>query len=140
MSGVVPALPESIVGALATTGPDGPGVIPVSALLRSGDRRVHLALADHRASLARLRVDGRAALALLGTGFSVTLHGTARVVADPLPGAPFVVALALEVARVQDTLGARTVVHEGVRWGWRDDASAARHAQVLAALAALSAA
>jgi len=134
----LPPLPEDIVGALAATGPDGPSVIPVSALHRASDGLLLFALAPHRATLRLLREDDRAAIALLGPDLAVTAHGRTRVVADPLPGAPFVVALALRVTRVQDTLGTRTVVHDGVRWGWRDADSAARHARVLDGLRRLA--
>ena len=137
---MIPPLPDGCVGLLATLDASGPAVVPVSALHRTSPRRLLFALAPHRGSLARLRGDPRTALALLGPGMALTVHGRSAVVADPLPGAPFVVALALEADRVTDTAGARTLVLDGVRWAWRDAASAGRHVQVLAALAAHAAA
>lgn len=122
---------------LATSGDGGPWAIPVSALRRAGDDRVLLALARSRRSLARLRAEPVVALSLLGTGFSLTAQGPARVVAEPLPGAEFMAAVEVRAARLESTLGARTVVHAGVSWGWRDAESDARHRQVLAALEAL---
>jgi hypothetical protein len=40
----LPTWPTRTVGMLATAGPDGPHVIPVSAPLRAGDRRILLSL------------------------------------------------------------------------------------------------
>jgi hypothetical protein len=130
----LPPFPGDLVAVLATVGPDGPAAIPVSAVVRAGDRRVLLALAHRRGSLARLRAEPRAALSLLGTGFAVTARGEARVVADPLPGAEFVAGVELAVSRLDDAIGTATVVHRGVHWGWRDAESARRHRLVLAAL------
>lgn len=119
----------------------------MSALHRAGPHRVLIALAPGRGSLARLRSRPSVALALLGAGFSVTAEGRAAVVADPVPGAPHVVAVELRAARLRDTLGTRTKIHEGIRWGWRArDAEPGRpidddrHAVTLAALARLAAA
>jgi Pyridoxamine 5'-phosphate oxidase len=133
--GILPAFPDDLVGILATIDAAGPAAIPVSALYRAADDRILLALAPRRRSLARLRAHPAVALALLGPGFSVTAYGAARVVAEPLAGADFVVGVELEVDEVTDTLGGRTLVYGGVWWGWRDDGSAARHAEVRAALA-----
>jgi hypothetical protein len=135
----VPPLPPDAVAALATAGDAGPAVIPVSALHRAGPDRVLFALAPGRGSLARIRADGRVALLVMSAGLAVTVRGEARVVADPLPGAEHVVALALTPREVADTLGERTLLHDGVRWGWRDAGSARRHREVLEALAALAA-
>ena len=125
------------MGILATVGPDGPWAIPVSALRRAAEDRVLLALLRSRRSLARLRDDPRVALALIGEGFSLTAHGPALVVAEPLPGAEFMAAVEVRAERLESTLGARTVIHSGIAWGWRDAGSDARHRQVLAALDAL---
>jgi hypothetical protein len=126
------------VALLATAGPDGPWVIPVSALRRAGDARLLLALARTRRSLARLRADPRVAVALIGAGFSLTAAGPAAVVAEPLPGAEHMTAVEVRVERLESTLGAQTLVRAGVDWGWRDAESDARHHRVLAALAALT--
>jgi Pyridoxamine 5'-phosphate oxidase len=137
-TGTLPAFPDDLVGVLATADATGPAAIPVSALWRVDGHRILLALAPGRRSLARLREQPTVALALIAEGFSVTAHGEARVVAEPLIGAEFVVAVELRVAEVTDTLGSRTLVHAGIRWGWRDEISAERHAQVRAALASLA--
>lgn len=135
---MIPHLPPGTVGFLATVDRDGPAVIPVSALHRVADDLLLFALAPHRGSLARLRDDPRTALSLTSAAGSATVYGRSRVVADPLPGADFVVALALRATRVADTLGPRTTVLEGVRWDWRDDDSRHRHGRVMAALARIA--
>jgi Pyridoxamine 5'-phosphate oxidase len=135
----IPELPAGIVAVLATTGPAGPAAIPVSALLRAGPSRVLFALAATRGSVARLRDDPRAALSLNGPGMSLCAEGVAELVADPLPGAAHMVAFRLEVARLRDARGPFTEVDEGIRWRWTADEAAARHAAVMAALAALRA-
>jgi hypothetical protein len=111
----------------------------VSALARLGDRALLLALAHGRGSLARLRADPRVALAMLEEGFSVTAHGPARVVADPLPGAEFMAAVRLDIERLEDTRRGRTLIDAGIRWRWADEGSAERDARVRGALAALAA-
>ncbi len=120
-------------------GPGGPHAIPVSALARLGDDALLLALAHGRGSLARLRADPRVALALVEEGFSMTAHGAARVVADPLPGAELVAAVRLDVERMEDTRRGGTLIDAGIRWRWADEGSAARDARARAALAALAA-
>jgi flavin reductase (DIM6/NTAB) family NADH-FMN oxidoreductase RutF len=134
----IPELPEGIVAVLATVGRDGPAAIPVSALLRAGPDRLLLALARTRGSVARLRADPRCAVSLNGPGMSRCLEGTARVAADPLPGADFMVAFELRAERIRDARGPATEVDEGIRWRWTTAEAAERHAAVMAALAALS--
>jgi hypothetical protein len=135
----LPDFPEGLVAFVATAGDAGPHVIPVSALHRAGPRRLLLALTHRRGTLARLRARPEVALALTGTGFAVTAHGRAAVVADPLPGAEFMVAVAVDVERLADHLRPETELRGGIDWGWREPAAAERHDQVVAALAALAA-
>ena len=135
----LPHLPEGLVAFVATAGDAGPHVIPVSALHRAGPRRLLLALTHRRGTLARLRARPAVAVALTGTGFAVTAHGPATVVADPLPGAEFMAAVAVEVERLADHLRPETELRRGVDWGWRGPAAAERHDLVVAALAALAA-
>lgn len=135
----LPELPPGLVGFLATTDGEGrPHVIPVSALHRAGPRRLLLALTHRRGSLARARTRPDVAVALVGAGFALTAHGPARVAADPLPGAELMVALELEVRRLDDHLRPETELRSGVDWGWRDDAAAERDLQVMRALRALA--
>ena len=133
----IPELPEGVVAVLATVGPSGPVAIPVSALVRAGPRRILFALARTRGSVARLRVDPRAALSLNGPGMSLSVEGAARVAADPLPGAERMVAFELTADRIRDARGPATEVDEGIRWRWTTAEAAGRHAAVMAALAAL---
>ena len=82
----LPQWPPGTVCILATGG-DGPHAIPVSTAVRASEQRVVLALGARRGSLQRLREDSRVALTVLAAGdVAFTAHGTARVVADPLPG------------------------------------------------------
>jgi Pyridoxamine 5'-phosphate oxidase len=133
----IPELPEGIVAVLATVGPAGPAASPVSALVGDGPERLLFALAATRGSTARLRADPRAALSLNGPGLSLCVEGVARIAADPLPGAEFMVAFRLEAERIRDARGPATEVDEGIRWRWTAADAAARHAAVMAALRAL---
>jgi hypothetical protein len=100
---------------------------------------VLLALAPRRESLARLRADPRVALTILGAGdVAVTAHGTARVVAESLPGAEGVAAVALDVDEIQDHGQPTFAIEDGVRWRWTDRDAEARDAAVRAALIALA--
>ncbi|HEX2504419.1 MAG TPA: pyridoxamine 5'-phosphate oxidase family protein [Miltoncostaeaceae bacterium] len=133
----IPELPEGIVAVLATVGPAGPVAIPVSALVADGPRRLLFALAATRGSTTRLRADPRAALSLNGPRLSLCVEGAARIAADPLPGAEFMVAFRLEAQRIRDARGPATEVDEGIRWRWTAADAADRHAAVMAALRAL---
>jgi flavin reductase (DIM6/NTAB) family NADH-FMN oxidoreductase RutF len=133
----LPVWPAGTVAVLATSGPE-PHAIPVSTVLRAGPQRVLFALAPRRESLARLRRTPRATLTLLCEGdVAVTAHGPVTIVADPL-GDTGVVALALDVERVQDHGQPRFAIEAGVRWRWLDAEAARRDAEVRAALARLA--
>jgi hypothetical protein len=124
---------------LSTAG-TAPHAIPVSTAVRAGERRVLLALAPRRSSLARLRADPRVALTVLAAGdVAVSAEGVARVVAERLPGAESVVAVALDVESVQDHGQPTFAIEDGVRWRWTDRDAAERDAAVRAALLALAA-
>jgi Pyridoxamine 5'-phosphate oxidase len=127
------------VAVLSTAG-GAPHAIPVSTAVRAGDRRVLLALAPRRSSLARLRADPRVALTILAAGdVAVSAEGRARVVAERLPGAEAVVAVAVDVESVQDHNQPTFAIDDGVRWRWTDPAAADRDAAVREALRALAA-
>jgi hypothetical protein len=136
---VLPEWPAGTVAVLATA--DGPPhAVPVSTALRAGDDRVLLALSPRRGSLARLRTSAPCSLLLLAAGdVAVTAHGRARVIAAPLPGAEHVVAVALDVDRLQDHGADAFVVHEGVRWSWTDAEAERQDQAVRAALGTLAA-
>ena len=114
-------LPDWTPGTPAVLCPAGPHPIPVSTAVRAGDRRILMALGREREALRRLREDPAAALCLLGEGVAFTAFGRTRVVAEDLEAADTVVAVALEVERIQDHLAdERTEILDGVRWRWID--------------------
>jgi hypothetical protein len=134
---MLPVWPAGTVTILATAGPE-PHAIPVSTALRAGPRRIVLALADGRESLARLRAQPAVALAIMCEGdVALTAYGTARVLeGHPEEG---VVAVAIEVERVQDHNRPMFAIEAGVRWRWTDPAAFERDARVRRALAELAA-
>jgi hypothetical protein len=129
------------VAVLCTVDESGrPHAIPVSTAVPAGPRRVVLALALTRGSLARLRGDPRAALAVLAAGnVALTAHGTARVVEEPMTVAG-VAAVALEVESIRDHRQPAFTIEDGVRWRWTDPEARERDERVRAALARAAAA
>jgi hypothetical protein len=133
----LPEWPPGTVAVLSTAGP-APHAIPVSTAVRAGPRRVLLARARRRASLALLRVEPRCALTVIAAGdVAFTAHGHAAVVAEELSGAEAVAAVAIEVDDVRSHADPRFAIEAGVAWRWTDPAAAERDAAVLAALARL---
>jgi hypothetical protein len=124
---VLPDWPAGTVTILATAG-DRPHAIPVSAAVRVDERRVLIALAAGRESLARVRADGPVALAILSADLAVTVHGRARVVEEEL--VPGVAAVEIKVEDVQDHDRPEFAIEAGVRWRWTDEAAARRDAEV----------
>ncbi|MEI6793564.1 MAG: pyridoxamine 5'-phosphate oxidase family protein [Actinomycetes bacterium] len=130
----LPQWPPGTVCILATGG-DGPHAIPVSTAVRASEQRVVLALGARRGSLQRLREDSRVALTVLAAGdVAFTAHGTARVVADPLPGLDGVVGVEISVERVSSHKRPTFSIADGVAWGWADDEARERDAAVRSAL------
>jgi hypothetical protein len=122
-----------------STGAGAPHAIPVSTALRAGPRRVLLALAARRETLARLRSDPRCALTVMaGDDVACTAHARAEVVCESLPGAEAVAAVALEVEAIQDHMQPRFAIAAGVAWNWTDEDARAGDAAVRAALAELA--
>jgi len=120
---------------LVTAG-ERPHAIPVSAAVRAGPRRVLLGLARGRGSLARLRDDPRAAVAIAAAGdVAVTAYGTARVLDQDLVEG--VAAVELTVDEIQDHNRPTFVIEAGVGWRWTDPEAEARDAEVRRALARL---
>ena len=133
---MLPEWPEGTVLVLVTVG-DRPHAIPVSTAMRAGARRVLLGLASSRGSLARLRRDPRAALAIAAAGdVAVTAYGTARVLSDDLVQG--VAAIEFFVDEIQDHNRPTFVIEAGVRWRWTDAEAEARDAEVRRALARLA--
>jgi hypothetical protein len=135
----LPEWPPGTVAILSTAA--GPAhAIPVSTAVPAGPRRVLIALASGRESLARLRADPRVALTILAEGdVAVTAHARARVVQERMEAADGVAAVALDVERLQDHGQPRFEIDAGVSWHWTDDEVRARDAGIRAALAELAA-
>lgn len=128
-------LPHWVIGTPAVLCVAGPHPIPVSTAVRTGDRRIMVALGRQRETLRRLRADPRAALCLLGDGVAFTAHGQARVAAEELESADTIVAVEVVVERVQDHLAdGRTEMLDGARWRWLDREAAEGEPAVIAEL------
>ena len=136
------SLPEWTAGTVAilSTGAGPPHAIPVSTGVRAGDRRVLIALALRRESLARLREDPRCALTILSEGdVAITAHARAEILEDPMSISDRIAAVALEVDSIQDHGQPRFEIEGGVRWRWTDAEAEARDAEIRQALSALAA-
>jgi Pyridoxamine 5'-phosphate oxidase len=132
---VLPEWPPGTVTILSTAG-ERPHAIPVSAAVRAGPRLVVIGLARGRTSLARLRADPAVALTVLAEEVAVTVHGRARVLEEPLTEG--VVAVAVDVDRVQDHDRPTFQIQGPARWRWTDPEAQARDAEVRAALERLA--
>jgi hypothetical protein len=133
----LPDWPPGTVVLLSTVG-EGPHTIPVSAALAAGPRVILLGIASRRASLARLRADPRVAVCVMAEGdLAVTAYGRATVLPEPLVEG--VVAVRVEVERVQDHGRSTFVIESGVGWRWTDPEADARDGEVRVALVRLAA-
>ena len=132
---MLPEWPAGTVTILATAG-DAPHAIPLSAAVRAGPRRALIALASSRGSLARLRADPRVSLTIVCEDTAMTAYGLARVLDDDLVDG--VVAVAIEVERVQDHNRPTFAIESAVGWRWTDPDAERRDADVRAALARLA--
>lgn len=119
---LLPTWPARTIAMLATVG-DGPHVIPVSAPIRAGDRRILLSLHRTRGSLERLRTHPQVALLILtGDDTAFTARGRASIVEEPMDCAPDYAAVAIEVDAVDDHRQSAFVVESGVDRRWVDEA------------------
>ncbi len=136
---MLPDWPAGTVTILATAG-DSPHAIPVSAAVRAGPRRALIALAATRGSLERLRADSRVSLTIMCEDTAVTAYGRARVLDahDDHPLPPGVVAVEIDVDRVEDHDRPTFQIESGVRWRWTDLDAERRDADVRAGLAGLA--
>ena len=114
---MLPQWPDGTVATLSTGGGE-PHAIPVSTIVRADERTVLFVLARSRESLARLRSDDRCALTILAEGVSITAIGRAVVLDAEV--SERVVALRMDVERVQDHAQPTFEIFEGVRWSWTD--------------------
>jgi len=120
---------------ILATGGEGPHAIPVSTAVRVAGKRIVLALGARRGSLQRLREDPQVALTVLAAGdVAFTAHGTAQVIADPLPGLEGVVGVEISVDRVSSHTRPTFSIADGVAWSWADDEARERDAAVRSAL------
>jgi hypothetical protein len=111
----------------------------VSTAVRAGPRRVLLALARTRTSLARLRQDPACALTVLAApDLAFTACGRATVIQDPMDVAEGVAAVAIDVDEIQDHADPRFTIEGGVRWRWTDPDAAERDAIIHEALRRLA--
>jgi hypothetical protein len=132
---VLPEWPPGTVTILATAG-EAPHAIPVSTALRAGPCHALIGLAATRGSLTRLRADARVALTIVSESIAVTAHGRATVLDEELVDG--VVAVEIEVERVQDHDRPTLDIESGVRWRWIDQQAERRDAEVRAGLARLA--
>ena len=137
----LPTWPTRTVGMLATAGPDGLHVIPVSAPLRAGEDQILLSLHRTRGSLARLRERPDVALLVLaGDDVAFTARGRATVVEEPMDVAPEYAAVRIDVEAVEDHRSPAFVVDAGVGRRWIDESEQKALGARVAALSARSAA
>ena len=132
---MLPEWPAGTVTILATAG-EALHAIPVSAAVRAGPRQALLGLASGRGSLARLRADPRVSVTIVCEATAVTAYGRARVLDDNLVEG--VVAVEIEVERVQDHSRPTFAIESAVQWHWTDPDAEQRDADVRAALTRLA--
>ena len=135
---VLPEWEEGTVAVLSTIG-DEPHAIPVSTAVRAGPRRILVALALGRRSLALLRARPRVALTILADDIALTVHCRASIRQEPMEASGNVAAVALDVEAFQDHRQPRFVMEEAVRWRWVDDGAREADEAVRAGLRALAA-
>ena len=125
--------------AVLSTGGGRPHAIPVSTGVRAGPRRVLIALALRRESLARLREEPRCALTIMGAGnIALTAHATASIVQDPMDVSEQVAAVCLDVEEIQDHTQPRFAIESSVKWRWCELEARERDSAIRAALTELA--
>lgn len=124
---VLPEWPQATIGVLVTTDP-APHAIPVSWPVRAGDRRILLSLKFDRGSVARLRERPQVALLILGGGnVALCARGTAKVIAEEMPGASDYVAVQIDVDVIDDHRQGSFAVRHGIDREILDDGSELRY-------------
>jgi hypothetical protein len=124
------ALPDWPEGTVAVLTTHPAHAIPVSLVLRAGDRELVLGLAPSRRSLGHLRADPRCAVTVLAAGTAFTAHGRAVELGEPDP----VVAVRIVVDEIADHDQPTFEIEAGVAWRWTDDDARERDAAARAAL------
>jgi len=117
----LPEWPEKTIAVLSTQNEEV-HAIPITAPLRIGDRQILLRLKRCRESLARLREHPKVALTIFAKGnLAFTARGPARVVQEPMLGAPMFAAIAIDVENIDDHRQRDLVVDSGVSLDWTNE-------------------
>jgi hypothetical protein len=117
----LPEWPDRTIAVLSTQNEEV-HAIPITAPLRIGDRQILLRLKRCRRSLARLREHPKVALTIFGEGnLAFTARGPARVVQEPMLGAPMFAAVAIDVENIDDHRQREFVVDSGVTLDWNNE-------------------
>ena len=117
----LPEWPEKTIAVLSTQNEEV-HAIPITAPLRIGDRQILLRLKRCRESLARLREHPKVALTIFAKGnVAFTARGPARVVQEPMLGAPMFAAVAIDVENIDDHRQRDLVVDSGVSLDWTNE-------------------
>jgi hypothetical protein len=117
----LPEWPEKTIAVLSTQNEEV-HAIPITAPLRVGDRQILLRLKRCRESLARLREHPKVALTIFAKGnLAFTARGPARVVQEPMLGAPMFAAIAIDVENIDDHRQRDLVVDSGVSLDWNNE-------------------
>lgn len=111
----LPVWPQDTIAFLVTTDP-APHAIPVSWPVRAGDHRILLSLKFDRGSLARLRERPQVALLIIGGGnVALCARGSAKVIAEEMPGADDYVAVRLDIDVIDDHRQGAFQVAQGIQ-------------------------
>jgi oxalate decarboxylase len=130
----LPEFPTRTIAMLSTVN-EGPHVIPVTAPLRVGDRRIMFTLKHGGGSLERLRERPPVALLILGDGdFAFTARGRAWIAEEQIARAPEYAAVVLDVEHIDDHRKPGEAVESGVGVRWTDEAEERALRERLAAL------
>jgi hypothetical protein len=117
----LPEWPQKTIAVLSTQNEEV-HAIPITAPLRVGDRRILFRLKRCRESLARLREHPKVALTIFAKGnLAFTARGPARVVQEPMLGAPMFAAIAIDVENIDDHRQRDLVVDSGVSLDWNNE-------------------
>lgn len=117
----LPEWPEKTIAVLSTQNEEV-HAIPITAPLRTGDRQILLRLKRCRESLARLREHPKVALTIFAKGnLAFTARGPARVVQEPMLGAPMFAAVAIDVENIDDHRQRELAVDSGVSLDWANE-------------------
>jgi hypothetical protein len=118
----LPKWPAKTIAVLSTQN-EQVHAIPITAPLRIGDHQILLRLKRCRESLARLREHPKVALTIFAKGnLAFTARGPARVVQEPMPGAPTFAAVAIDVEDIDDHRQRDLVVDSGISLDWTERA------------------